>query len=292
MSRRTFPFLNLFVSLILVVGFNFHYAADVVEALKYGIPVEYSYIDTGVESETPLPRDAYTDKLEDMGITLHPGTEVDPSNTDSIRSLNHCKSLVYSTLKSLPPEPVSHLKHLTLNLSDKGRRGLGGGDQIVLRCQNVEDEELVAVLVHEMGHVMDTGVMSGNLFGGLSEYMDGAAPIYKNDPSLDFYMISWVNHKQKKETADELDFVSGYAMTDPFEDFAETYAYYILHGDEFKTLTKYNESIKKKYAYMREFVFDGKEYLNENDTKVKVEVLHRNYDVTVLPYDMDEFFVA
>ena len=32
-------------------------------------------------------------------------------------------------------------------------RGLGGGDTIYLRCNNVSDHELVGVFVHEMGHI-------------------------------------------------------------------------------------------------------------------------------------------
>jgi len=225
----------------------------------------------------------------DLGITLHPGTEYKPESNGSPRSLSHCKSLVYRTLKSLPAKPVEKLKNLTLYFSDTGLRGLGGGDTIILRCQNVADEELVAVLTHVIGHIMDTGVMKGYWPAEESPFRDGANPVRNNDSSLDFYSISFKDSKGVKDKATKYDFVSGYAMTDPFEDFAESYAYYILHGTEFKELTKQNDSLKQKYYFLKTQVFEGIEYDTGNKSAVNARVRH--YDVTVLPYSMDKFLV-
>lgn len=231
----------------------------------------------------------YAEELDSLGITLHPGNTFKPESNGSPRSLNHCKSLVYRTLKSLPSEPVNHLKNLTLYFSDTGRRGLGGGDTVILRCQNVTDEELVGVLVHEMGHIHDTGVMSGSFWAAKSEFMDGSKPVYEDDPSLGFYRLSWQNEKKMNLTAKKEDFVSGYAMTDSFEDFSESYAYYILHGKEFRQLAQENAVLKKKYDFLKDIVFDGKEYDNGEELE---DVNERHYDVTVLPYDMAKFFAV
>lgn len=229
-------------------------------------------------------------RLEEMGIVLHPGSDYKPGADGTDRSLNHCKSLVYKTLKKLPDEPVDKLKHLTLYFSDTGRRGLGGGNTVILRCQNVSDEELVAVLVHEMGHIMDTGVMNGNFTSGASAYSDGNSRIYLDDPSVEFYNISWEREDKIRLKSNKYDFVSGYAMTDPFEDFAESYAYYILHGEEFRILATKNNKLKSKYEFLKEKVFYGVEY----GLDVELEVFNtakRHYDVTVLQYDLDNFFL-
>lgn len=231
----------------------------------------------------------YAEELDSLGIELHPGNTYKPESNGSPRSLNHCKSLVYRTLKSLPDEPVNHLKNLTLYFSDSGRRGLGGGDTIILRCQNVTDEELVGVLVHEMGHIHDTGVMDGSMWSSKSEFMDGSKPVKEDDPSVDFYRLSWTDSSTKKVSATDKDFVSGYAMTDPFEDFSESYAYYILHGTEFRQLAKKNAVLQAKYEYLKNRVFDQKEYVNGQE-QVNVEMRH--YDVTILPYDMTKFFAV
>lgn len=231
----------------------------------------------------------YAEELDSLDIKLHPGNTYKPESNGSPRSLNHCKSLVYRTLKSLPEKPVNHLKNLTLYFSDSGRRGLGGGDTIILRCQNVTDEELVGVLVHEMGHIHDTGVLGGSMWSSKSEFMDGSKPVKSDDPSVDFYRLSWQNDTTLKATASEEDFVSGYAMTDPFEDFSESYAYYILHGTEFRQLAKENAVLQAKYKFLKERVLDGKEYVNGEEV---VDVKTRHYDVTVLPYDMAKFFAV
>lgn len=203
-------------------------------------------------------------------------------------SLNRCKSFVTRALKNLPAKVVGHLKNLTLSFDSNARRGLGGGSTIILRCSDVKDAELVAVLTHEMGHIMDTGVLQGSKNAGESEFMDGSNHIYKNDPSLDFYRLSFTDSKTIRQDVDSLNFVSGYAMSDPFEDFAESYAYYILHGNEFRKLAKSDTVLNKKYQFLKTRVFNGKEYVNGDES---VSALNRNYDVTVLPYDMNKFFV-
>lgn len=249
-----------------------------------------------------FPQDIIDEQFETLGITLHPGTEYTSQSKANPLTLQHCKSLVYRTLKSLPAEPVRHLKNLTLYFADTGRRGLGGGDTIILRCQNVTDEELVAVLVHEMGHIMDTGVMSGkdnllasalDLAGSADEavFMDGTHPVSNDDPSVEFYSISFKDSTTLKDDANPLDFVSGYAMTDPFEDFAESYAYYVLHGDDFRTLAKRNKKLRQKYEFLKEKVFNDVEYYNGDETGKSVDFGQRNYDVTILPYSIDKFFI-
>ncbi len=231
----------------------------------------------------------------DSGLTIkysrdESSHEVSAESIDQ-SSLKHCKSLVYKTLMSLPQEPVAQLKHLTLYFNDEGRRGLGGGSTIVLRCQNVTDEELVGVLTHEIGHILDTGVMQGSAASGESGFMDGKLSIYQDDVSSEFYAISFSDTQSLKADSTDLDFVSGYAMTDPFEDFAESFAYYILHGQEFRLLAKYNDRLQQKYDFLKYKVFAGKEYFNGDLTSVK-SVAERHFDVTVLPYDLREFFVT
>jgi hypothetical protein len=233
--------------------------------------------------------ESYAQKLGEMGISLHPGTDYAPGSTSSPSSLKHCKSLVYKTLQSLPSEDVKGLKNLTLYFNDEGRRGMGGGNTIILRCQNMGDEEQVGVLVHEMGHITDTGVINGTSDSGYSRFMDGSNPVYGNDPSVNFYSLSFTDETTLRDDADELDFVSGYAMSDAFEDFAESYAYYVLHGEEFRELTKSNSVLQKKYDYLKTQVFNGKEYYNGSEENVITYARH--YDVTVLPYDLQKFFV-
>jgi hypothetical protein len=284
--RYTVTFFNLGVLMAVIMGLNPDHGTGFDKMVQKNYLAESAVID--YNGSAGFSDESYAENLEEMGISLHPGTDYDPGSKSSPSSLKHCKSLVYRTLRSLPKEPVKRLKNLTLYFKDEGRRGLGGGGTVILRCQNMEDEELVGVLVHEMGHIMDTGVMNGTQKSGYSGYMDGGNPVYKDDSSVDFYSLSFSDELTLKEEASDLDFVSGYAMSDPFEDFAESYAYYILHGDEFRVMAKDNEVLQEKYDYLKTRVFNGKEYYNGDVEAVRT--YERQYDVTVLPYDLDKFF--
>jgi len=285
--KKTVAFYNLGFLLVSLLGLNWNTNALFDQLLKEKAIAEPQSVAYNYQAN--FEGEDYAKQLSDLGITLHPGTLYAQGSKSSPSSLKHCESLVYRTLSSLPKEATAQLDNLTLDFSDTARRGLGGGSTIILRCQNVTDEELVAVLVHEMGHITDTGVMVGTESAGTSGFMDGNNPVYSDDPSVGFYSLSFSSETAKRPAATDLDFVSGYAKTDPFEDFAETYTYYLLHGKEFRQLAKVNQTLAKKYNFLKNTVFRGVEY--DNGSEGEVKILARQYDVTVLPYDMNKFFV-
>lgn len=225
----------------------------------------------------------YSSQLKKLGINLRPGTDHNPNSKSTPSSSSKCKSIVYRTLIKLPLSHRQQLRELTLFYTKEGRRGLGGDNAVILRCLNVTDEELSSVLVHEMGHLIDGGFLAGFDESFNSGFFDFSDPVLADDPSARFYNISWVNNKILQNSATELDFVSFYAMTDPFEDFAETYTYYRLHGPEFRSLAEFNYALGQKYEFMKNYVFFGQEYGREKDDEINVDVLTRNYDVTILP---------
>lgn len=228
----------------------------------------------------------YAAALNKMGINVSLTGEQMGRDISASRSLTHCKAIVYQALKSLPQEHVSEIKHLTLRMSDSGNRGLGGGHSVIVRCGNVSDSELVAVMVHEMGHIVDIGLLDGDFFSGKSEFLDGNIPIYNDDLSLGFYRISWKNSSEMREGVSSADFVTGYATTDPFEDFAESYIMYVLHGTEFRMMARWNDSLQAKYDYIKVNIFDNKEFTGlARDFSVGSRV----YDSTLISYDIKKF---
>lgn len=228
----------------------------------------------------------YANQLGSLDLRLYPGSSYKSESRSTLGSLNHCKSLVFQTLTSLPEEHREYLQHLTLYFAE-GRRGLGGGSTIILRCSDVDDMELSSVLVHEMGHIVDTGLKTGNSWSGKSEFMDGSIPIYNDDPSLRFYRLSWNDDKTIKPDAEKTDFVTGYAMSDPYEDFAESYNYYLLHGTQFKEMAKYDVDLRRKYLYLKYFIFSGREF--DNDQSELENSTMRRYDSTILAYNIEKF---
>lgn len=138
-------------------------------------------------------------------------------------------------------------------------RAMANARIIKVRKDAIDDPEMVNVLIHELGHVVDLGGLESKDFQYVSRYKDGAKVFYEDDPSLLFYEISWTP-SGKKMDMNSLDFAGGYGSTDMFEDFAECFLLYQKHGNYFKQLAISNESMRKKYEFFKEHVFEGKEF--------------------------------
>lgn len=197
------------------------------------------------------------------------------------------KDKITSVLKKLPEQHFSTLQSLVLDYSKEAYRGLGGKNIIILRAVDINPSEFIAVLVHEIGHTVDLGYLIESDTAVKSEFSDNGKPVYANDLSLNFYRISWDNEKSIKKDAGNLDFVSGYALTDPFEDFAETYVYYVLHNKDFKSKTETNEKLSQKYDFMKNTVFNGKEFNTGGDLPNNTNT--RPWDITLMSYDLQGF---
>ena len=206
-------------------------------------------------------------------------------NTDTV-TVDHKQSIIYQGLQILPESHRTALHYLTIKESKQGSRGLGGGNTVILQTTDLGDEELLAVFIHEMGHVVDTGMIKGSDSSGDSPYMDGNIPVQSDDKSVSFYNISWQTTTLRNDVSSRNDFVSGYAMMDPFEDFAESYVYYILHGTTFRSMLPSSSILEKKYNFLKEEVFDGKEFSTGKSIQ---DIYERMYDSTLRSYDIKTF---
>ncbi|MFA6458170.1 MAG: hypothetical protein WCV72_02140 [Patescibacteria group bacterium] len=196
-----------------------------------------------------------------------------------------CKSLVESTLAALPADLTSSLEEMKLIFAKRNPRGLANSRLIELRCGEISDDEVVAVLVHELGHIVDLGKLKGDSLAP-SEFVDGKIPVPANDPSVTFYQLSWRNESEKNYLADRKDFVSGYAMTDPFEDFSESFNFYVLHGADFRAVKNESSILTAKYDFLKNKVFAGIEFESKRATKPGKRV----WDATLVEFDRAEFF--
>ncbi|OGJ69943.1 hypothetical protein A3H90_00970 [Candidatus Peribacteria bacterium RIFCSPLOWO2_02_FULL_55_36] len=173
-------------------------------------------------------------------------------NHPNIRS-DH-QILLSNTIRALPGQCQASLRNLYVRYDRPNERGLAGKGTIIL-SGNVRNAELRALFVHEFGHITDLGCLSGTPESGPSLFHDGPEIIFQNDPSTSFYRISWVQETTRKLGSSPEDFVSGYAAKDAFEDFAETFAYFVLQPEAFKTRAQGNIALQKKWTWMQEYVF-------------------------------------
>lgn len=193
-------------------------------------------------------------------------------------------------LTKLPTHHFNSLKNIVLDLDPKAHRGLGGSELVIIRSTNIDTKEFYSVLIHELGHTTDLGSLRETESIFESEFSDNQKPIYEGDPSLIFYRINWENEITRKRDSKNEDFVSGYAITDPFEDFAESYVYYVLHNKEFKMKARYNRRLMEKYLFMKYDVFNGQEFNTGEEDLKKVNI--RPWDITKLNYNLEEFLAG
>lgn len=191
------------------------------------------------------------------------------------------RMLADQVLRSLPRQCRDHLKNFYVNYDQHAaNRGLGGESTIIV-IGTVPDREFQALIIHECGHVTDIGGLQGSMRGGNTSFADGNEPIYGDDASVQFYKISWVNPELRRTESKESDFVSGYASSDPFEDFSETYAYFALQKEAFRKLAAKNSILKAKYDFMEKIVFAGATPIAQGKYIPGKKV---PWDVTKLPY--------
>lgn len=129
-------------------------------------------------------------------------------------------------------------------------RGQLSGKEVIVSTAMPTDSEKLQVFVHELGHVVDIHYLKPGIFG--------------NDPSEEFYSISWETYKVKKKGAKLTHFVSGYALSNKYEDFAESFSFYVFHNAEFRRRAKTDPTLARKYAYFADRIFAKDEFSGTN----------------------------
>ncbi len=139
--------------------------------------------------------------------------------------------------------------------------------------QSLPDDEFMSVLIHEFGHYFDIYSLPRSRFG---------------DESQRFYDIAWDKPTVMKTGLQPGDFVSGYAMTNQYEDFAESYVYYILHNRDFLKKTEGSSLLAKKYDFFQKYVFEHNQFYKE-DFSLEEQPKSYYWDITKLWVDIKKF---
>lgn len=163
---------------------------------------------------------------------------------------------------------------ITLNPEKWDRRWWWGSKTITLYTKDLtSQQEFRELLTHELGHIVDLGVIvwSQNT-ANTSFLLWEQAQFSIDDPSLDFYTISWDNHTTRRASASYMDFVWWYAMSSPYEDFAESFNAFLWHNDTFKAMAQTSQTLAEKYVYMHKML---KWFSFSNDSKNKNKVIQQ-----------------
>lgn len=185
---------------------------------------------------------------------------------------------ITACLEIFPERLRKPLTKITVKAGTGNPRALSDGRQIIIHSVPLSDEELCNVVAHEMGHVIDLGLLSGEGFEA-SAFKDGSVTIPQDDLSVQFYSVSWQSEEVAKADATRLDFATGYSRMNAFEEFGEMTELYVRHGNYLRSLLPTSAALRTKYAYLRDIVFEGTEF---NTGKSAENSDERKFDSTLV----------
>lgn len=207
----------------------------------------------------------------------------DPLNPATAEEIAACRADIELALSLIPGEFTAGLESIRLHFAEQPSRGLATAHSLAIDCHSMAGNERVAVAVHELGHVVDLSGLVGS--GAETEFRDGQLPVLAGDPSADFYRLSWLTESQSRVSQSRRDFFSGYAMTNSFEDFAESFSSFVLQGRAFRELARESAVLAAKYEFIRTQIFSGQEF---ETGSAEPRPGQRAWDSTLLPFDLAE----
>lgn len=168
---------------------------------------------------------------------------------------------------------VDSMKVLLYKNKFSTRGKMKNGNIHMYGIEKLSDEEFLSVLVHEFAHYYDIYSLPGNAFW---------------DRSHDFYKISWKENNIVRPGQEMKDFVSGYALTNKYEDFAESYTYFLLHNAAFVKRAEQSEVLLKKYNFFESYAFPARTF-EWTSFSIHKKIEDYYWDITKIPVDVKKF---
>ena len=180
-------------------------------------------------------------------------------------------NLVMNRLDSFSKLSVSDtIKIINIDWWSSDRRWYAGRTKLYIHPKDILSyREFMDVFTHEMWHIIDLWVIQWSEWLKLDDiYTEFGQPSFAiDDKSLDFYKISRSNENTTYKETSYKDFVSGYGMSNPFEDFAECQNMYINHQNTFAKMAEDSLQLKSKLEFFQN-IYNTK-YIQNDDKNTK-----------------------
>lgn len=180
-----------------------------------------------------------------------------------------------------PKKLATTFSQLKIYQDDQAGRWSAGYTTIKINTQKIPTtREFREVLAHEFWHIIDLSLLTGNnrtLDRSFTEFDKVIRPT--DDLSLPFYQISRLSESTRKRAASYKDFVSGYAMKNIYEDFAESQNLRFNHNLLFQELANHNDVVKQKYLFFKN-LYTNQRFDDNPDSVALVNLDERPWDST------------
>jgi len=147
---------------------------------------------------------------------------------------------------------IGTIKTITINANWGDRRWGATWDTIVINLDKIISyTEFSEVFTHELWHVVDLGVVQWVSRTNDRDFTEFWRVVFAaDDLSLEYYDTSRGSESTRLALSSADDFCSGYAMTNPFEDFAECFNLYMNHNAYFRYIAESNSTLAWKYNFI------------------------------------------
>jgi len=122
---------------------------------------------------------------------------------------------------------------------------------------------------HKRGFIIEQNVRAGNVIHELGHIVDvhGIQGLYRDKQNIFSYakeerdkIFEVTLEHQPNATGPPPGYISRYSTYSDLENFADNFAYYVIHPDVFRDRMKNDPLLVNEYEFLRDFVFNGKEY--------------------------------
>ncbi len=125
--------------------------------------------------------------------------------------------------------------------------GINPLDRGIIIEQNVR----AATVIHELGHIVDVHGIQGDFADEQNVFS------YAKEDRDEIFQVALESKPNDKE---KLGYITSYSSNNDLQNFAEHYAYYVVYPDVFRDEMKKDPLLAKKYEFLRDFIFNGKEF--------------------------------
>jgi len=122
---------------------------------------------------------------------------------------------------------------------------------------------------HKRGFIIEQNVRAGNVIHELGHIVDvhGIQGLYRDKQNIFSYaeeerdkIFEVTLEHQPNATAPPPGYISRYSTYSDLENFADNFAYYVIHPDVFRDRMKNDPLLVDEYEFLRDFIFNWKEY--------------------------------